>query len=317
MSTTKLPSRSDRDLLKLGERIDDAEVARLEKRLEADSSDRDSRLLLLSATRAAPELRADQVKWFIRNEPRTYLGPALNIAVAQRGYDDARSLWLAAIEENGSDPDIAENAALFFLPLEPLRGGEILEAHAGRAPNRDSYCRLFSYWYHASSLLSEHRETFASRSLGAGYRAIRLSQLKEIESILGRLADAARLSRDENGFRLLSAARQAYAEWSHVQDPLRAQLAQAVFGLVALAEGDVDGAIEHLNASSVVNALPSRAVRLLAEQLLALGQRNAVVTALAVWRDRIEALRNVVSTWIDTIQQGLEPTSFSFDDEAS
>lgn len=306
--STKLPSIGDCDLMKLGARLDDDGVRKLEARVQRDSGDRNARLALLAATRASMDVRASQALWFIEHEPATYLGPELNVVTSMNRGDEAKARWLAAIAAHPNEFEVVENAALFLLPEAPDLGGQQLETFLHRHLTGEFLARLFTYWYGASIFHRSRAELFANQALLVAFRSFRTDKdAHHTFPLIDRMADCARICRVETPLRALRAARTTRNRWAHEHARRRTQLGLVIRGFVAIAAGDSAWAEEELRKAISVNGFPTEPLANFIAELVSAGSSEVAIATLEVWKRRLEGGVETIDGWLDDIRAGRTP----------
>jgi hypothetical protein len=299
-------------------------VAELEKKVAAAPADLEarSRLLRHYAADRGPEARAARSRhalWVIANAPEAEIAGTpfayLDRVLDGEAHGQARSLWLAHVEANGTNPRIVGNAAAFFLLSEPDRARELLKRGRELEPTSPQWSERLA-----------HLEMLAARRPGTDARDAARRALEEYESALGLIkdekkryygladvAEAARLAGSNEKARdyaneLLRLAEQLPRDWNYGN---AVHEGHRVLGHLELAAGDVEAARKHLLEAGATPGSPSLdsfgPELTLASDLLEKGEREAVVEYLQrvsrFWKGREEALEE----WIILIRAGKTP----------
>jgi hypothetical protein len=300
------------------------EVSEIEKNVAATPTDLDLRARLLRhySTERAPEARAARARhvlWVIANAPEAEVAGSpetrADKILEPDLYEQARSLWLAHLEARGSDPKIVGNAAAFFLLSERERARELLLRGRALEPANPRWSERLA-----------QLDMLAARRPGAGAGESARRALEEFESALDLIkdetsrfyslagvAEAARLAGADEKAReyaneLLRRADELPRDWNYgnaIHEGYR------ILGHLELKAGDVEAAKKHLLEAGATPGSPqlnSFGPELtLARDLLAMGERDAVVDYLRqisrFWKGREDALEE----WIVLIQAGKTP----------
>jgi tetratricopeptide (TPR) repeat protein/transglutaminase-like putative cysteine protease len=299
-------------------------VTELERKVAATPADLElrSRLLRHYMTDWAPEAQASRsphALWIIANAPEAEIAGTpetqLHKMVDSEAYEQARSLWLAHLEARGSNPKIVGNAAGFFLLSEPERARELLQRGRELEPVNPQWSERLA-----------HLDMLAARSSGPEARDSARKALDEFESALNltkddtkrfysltNVAEAARLAGSDEKARdyaneLLRLAEELPRDWNYGN---AVHEGHRIIGHLELKAGDVEAAKKHLLEAGATPGSPqlnSFGPELtLASEMLARGERDAVVEYLQLisrfWKGREDALEG----WIILIREGKTP----------
>jgi hypothetical protein len=283
-------------------------------------SDRIERCLRDDTAEAHAEL-TPHVLWIIEHAPESDWAdhPGLLHEPAPADLDRARGLWLAHVEANPRNPTILAHAARFFLPDDRNRAEQLLERAVELEPDDPNWRRRLA---HLHDLVAHD----AAPSIGAAKTALghheaalaRTANARERYCALPAAAEAARRAGETAQARayaveLLDLAGSLSRDWNHgnaIHDGHR------ILGHLALLDGDVARARQHLLAAGATPGSPqlnSFGPELtLANDLLAAGERDAVLEYLALcerfWEHRASALRR----WRSEIEAGGTPELHRF-----
>jgi tetratricopeptide (TPR) repeat protein len=300
------------------------EVGELEAKVAANPADLELRRRLLRhyMTDRAPEARAARARhvlWIVANapeeeiagSPETYADRIIEPEVHER----ARSLWLGHLEASGSNPKIVANAARFFLLSDPGRARELLERGRELEP-------LNPQWSERLAQL----DMLSARRPGAEAGDSARKALEEFESALSLIkdenkryhaladvAEAARLAGADETAREYANELLRRAQ-EHPQDLNYGNAVHEghrILGHLELKAGDVEAAKRHLLEAGATPGSPSLdsfgPELSLARDLLAKGERSAVIDYLRqisrFWKGAEEGLEE----WIILIQAGKTP----------
>jgi len=305
-------------------RLSPDEVSELEAKVAANPADLElrGRLLRHYMTDRAPEARsarARHVLWIVANapeaeiagSPETYADRILEPGV----YEKARSLWLAHLEASASNPKIVANAARFFLLSEPERARDLLKQGRELEP-------LNPEWSERLAQL----DMLSVRRHGAEVGDSARKALEEFESALGLIkdekkryytladvAEAARLAGSDEKAReyaseLLRRAEEPPRDWNYGN---AVHEGHRILGHLELKAGDVEAAKRHLLEAGATPGSPSLNSfgpdLSLASELLAKGERSAVIEYLRQISRFWKGAEDGLEEWIILIQAGKTP----------
>lgn len=314
MNILRRLKRADSGLLHDAQRVEE-DWDRIREALTNDPSDRNARLRLLGRAWASADKTEAQalVFWFIRHEPRTFLGQ-YGLLRRREGYEEGRQLWLAEVARYPDDPDVLENAAWYLSIEEAELGALLLEERAMRDGGSDWCLRLAIYLDFVIPLQPAGIVPgFAARLLKAGYRMFRLeSGVEPCLPLLSVMRARALTASLRDGYRILFIAERAGDTWKRADELTRLQLASVIRGLIAVVEDDKDRAEAQFHEATMVPALPTEALTLLATELVACGRTSAVVAASELWASRLPEYSEALAVWRATIRPGerLKPPMF-------
>jgi tetratricopeptide (TPR) repeat protein len=273
-------------------------------------------------TERGPEARvarANHALWIIANAPEAEIAGSPETQVDRitdsEAYERARSLWLAHLEAGGSNPRIVGNAAEFFLPSEPERARELLQRGQELEPVNPQWSERLA-----------HLDMLAARGQGPEARDSARKALEEFESALSLIkddtkrfyrlaavAESARLAGSDEKARdyaneLLRRAEELPRDWNYGN---AVHEGHRILGHLELKTGDLEAAKKHLLAAGATPGSPqlnSFGPELtLASELLAKGERGAVIEYFRLisrfWEGREDALEG----WIIQIREGKTP----------
>jgi tetratricopeptide (TPR) repeat protein len=300
------------------------EVSELEKKVTATPADLElrSRLLHHYMTDRAPEARAARARhvlWILAHAPESEIAGRPEAQVDRimdsEAYEQARSLWLAHLEASGGNPKILGNAAGFFLLSERERARDLLQRGRELEPSNPRWSERLA-----------HLDMLAARRPGSEARDSARKALEEFESALSLIkddtrrfysladvAEAARLAGSDEKARdyadeLLRRAEELSRDWNYGN---AVHEGHRILGHLELKAGDVEAAKKHLLEAGATPGSPSLnsfgPELTLASELLAKGERDAVVEYLRLisrfWQGREDALEE----WIILIRGGKTP----------
>jgi tetratricopeptide (TPR) repeat protein len=300
------------------------EVSEFERKVAATPADLELRTRLLRhyMTERVPEARrarTNHVFWIIENSPEAEIAGSpetyVDKNIDSEAYERARSLWLAQLEAGGSNPKIVGNAAAFFLLSEPERARQLLQWGQKLEPVNPNWSERLA-----------QLDMLAARRQGPEARDSARKALEEYESALSltkddtkrfyslaAVAESARLAGSDEKAReyaneLLRRAEELPRDWNYGN---AVHEGHRILGHVELKAGNVEAAKKHLLEAGATPGSPqlnSFGPELtLASELLAKGERDAVIEYLRLishfWKGRYEALEG----WISQIREGKTP----------
>lgn len=303
-------------------------VSNLEAHLERHPKDLEARAQLIGyfegqqfRSAEGRQAHARHALWVIRELPRSVLAGQSAIKLDPRSdrksYDAALGLWRAHLAKASFDAVLYENAVRFLMPYEKDMVVGILTRAAAADARNPRWPELFGevYWLHRppASSLEGWREA-ASRSYAAYERSLALTK-KEVDrfymldeaantAIAAGLSGKARAHAEE----LLALAPGYKNNWNYgnaVHD------AHAVLGLVALSEGDAAEAKARLLQAGATPGSPQLGSFgpnvTLARELLARGERDAVLRYFELCRKFWMSGAGTLSAWSLAVQKGETP----------
>ncbi len=300
-------------LMQEGSRLTVDQAAEIEKRLE-DFSNVEDRVQLVgfyASHRNArnQQRRQEQILWLIEKHPENVVGAGPEVLrPGDPGYGQAKQIW-QRYARTRNEAVIFRNSGHYlidsdnFLAVQLLQQGEALtpgdpfwEQHIGQA---------YALQAKTAGLKPSSRMRYATQAVAAFERAAQLNPSLLVSQIGGLACEAALLAENWDKAR----------EWadlaSHSSLPATVHVGHWILGEVALHERNVDKAKAELLASA---NLPGNqdiglySVRMnLAEKLLRLGERDAVMTYLdhcaVFWKSGQVKLME----WSVLIKNGLDP----------
>ncbi len=307
-----------------GRRLSGEEVAARERQLREDPADVVLRAGLLGYywPRPGREAHAGHVLWFVENAPESpALQPPwgdLGAGHDPEGYERIKRAWLRHIEREPTNTTFLERASSFVDGSDTPLARELLERGEELDPRNPHWAQRLGTlrWREAGRSGDGWDPGEAARALADFERAYQLTRFGARYSLLTGLGKAALAAGD------LAKARH-YAErmlenrlgawFSEWDEGNRVHYGNVILGRIALADGDVEGAEQHLLAAgrmpgsdSLKWGGPDMA---LAKDLLEHGRRESVLRYLELcldmdlWETHQERLRN----WIALVEAGRTP----------
>jgi len=299
------------NLAERGSFLSAAKVRQLEGQVAQNPEDFDSRIMLLGAYFDAPSRHAryEHVLWVIEHRPDSPIAgtPYAHIDPVGDGeerFETGRRLWQRQARQNAFDVAVLSNAAEFF----KIYRDEIARKYLKMCIQLDpANCK----WPHSLGLIYLWDCREGTQALQYLEEAMKLaSPQEERDSILNYAAEAAfnsgnyEKARDYAAEELQKAEHRSYWNYGNaVHD------GNAMLGRVALKEGDIVKAKEHLLAAGDTPGSPQLASfgpdMSLANELLKQGEKETVITYLSscyrFWK------KPVLESWIAKIESGKTP----------
>jgi len=324
-------SATDEPLLECHEAVtlamqDPAQGTREREKLEAhlleEGSDIDARIRVIglyypAQDHALKRRRATHLHWLIANHPEIDLSGYGLLDPGTEDYEEATRLWSAALKKNQGNLAVLRNAGDAFVRGHPELALEAFAKGAAADPaEADWHSELARAWQSSVKPDQDAGERRRRQHAALQERELALSLATgDFEALRARVEVARAAVAAEDFSRAREAATQALADaprskgiyvygnalhWGHI-----------VLGQVALAAGDVPGAVAELAMAGRTPGSPqlnSYGPDLeLAAKLVQAGQRQAVTDYLRdcgkFWTDHDQ----VIGEWIAAIQHGDRP----------
>lgn len=265
--------------------------------------------------------REEHIFWLIEHHPESEIAgsPEAFIEPAQMGgssdgYEKALKLWSKQSEIHGDDARVLANAARFAMLFDGKLAQDFLEkALAGADPDNTSVLSLLAQTYERQSLFARNEEektTLARKAMEIRERSFAKVQGDERFYQLDRVAktalDAGQEGKAENyATELLRMAEERKGDWNYGNAVHHGNI---VLGRIALRLGDVTGAKEHLAAAGKTPGSPQLdsfgPSMTLAKELLAKGEREAVLSYFENCAKFWEMGRDQLQSWTKTVKEG-------------
>lgn len=304
--------------------LTESEADALEAQLSSDPNQPDLQSRLLRhyfslAGREARRARAPHALWLIEHAPESEIaGSALagfEVALEPETYDQARQLWLGHVTARGDDPRILRNAARFFMRGDRVQAANLLRRGAALQPSEAWWrLRLAEVDLRVAGAPSAQPDrALAEQALAAYDEVMTEGNQEEADYTLAEAAQAALMAGHDQkardyATRLLQRAEPPAEKNQH---GYAIHEGNRILGQLALRSGDVETAKQHLLRAAATPGSPSLNTfgpsLTLASDLLAKGERDAVVAYLELcsrfWEGRSEA----IARWISEIRAGRSP----------
>jgi hypothetical protein len=269
------------------------EANNLEKTLEADPKNVAARVSLIAyyATRHDEPFKSkkvDQALWFIRNLPdaeilqwiiQVRLNPVLD-----KGYAEAKQLWLDNLSKYKGNTTVIANAASFFMITEMPLAEKLLKDAAALEPTNPKWPADLGHLIELEmqSATGETRHVLAARAYEQYSLAYGITTGAGKSSILGRLPVAAFEAGDLKQAREWALEILNQAASNQTQTLVDAvHHAQIVLGRFAIVNGDLQEAKQRLMLAGQTKGSPAMKSfgpnMSLAKELLEKGERETVV----------------------------------------
>lgn len=285
------------------------EARGLEQMLSQAPDDHASRSKLIGyysqATRvseAAEHALAEHVLWLIRHAPAEAV---LRSPIAARAVDlaQAEEAWRTQLALHPSDAAVHAAAALFFQPHDAQLAGSLLARAKELDPSGDWEWREYP-----RGMEPPRRRRKTLEDLEVELAAERDERFRSY--LVTRILKEAMDSGDHDRMRryardTLELSPRFPDDWNHGNGIYSGHTA---LGLLALADGDREGAVRHLLAAAGTPGSPQLGSfgpdLTLAQRLLDLGQRDAVIQFLEKCQTFWKMGRGQVHYWLEALRAG-------------
>ena len=271
-----------------GTRLSVAEADALQQHIESASSDREARLMLLGSRVTSPGVRAEQLFWFIENEPWTSLGHhGLEAVMSSTLQERAVALWSSAASLYPTDGRVVENAAWYMALFAPDTGTALVESHCSNNPQDPAAWELLaSYMEFLTQGPHDPHGTLALRALHAFFYVFRYHSVPESRlDLLTSMRACAFRAHAHDKLALLDLAEEAARNRKAGDLNLDEQLARTSLGFIALAGADTDRATHFLHCALEHGRATDLLVKL-ASALATSANSEFVMEALEILRIR-------------------------------
>ncbi len=331
------PKQEARALVRNGTKLSAEEVKRLEGRAAEDTLSAGGRARLIGYYGGARRRHGEEslaharhVLWFIENQPESLVlkdhTARLEPRTALPAYIRAKELWLKLLEESPENLLLKANAAEMFqfgdseLSIKILKDAEELDPENGEWARKIGYVHgLGKAGLSRAKMIEKARLSFEAYE-----RSMPLLPLTKKQAVISHLVDLAYTIGDKTSARQYAAE---LLEGDQGTDRTRpsfglgghSHVAETVLGLLALDEGDVSSAKNHLIAS-VTFPKRERNPRLpafpfyisqfdfrLALRLLEKGEREVVRMFVEEGRPYLGHRAKYVPEWLESLENGFVP----------
>ncbi|WP_437993706.1 tetratricopeptide repeat protein [Sorangium sp. So ce145] len=300
------------------------DAAALETHLLKSSNDIEARAKLLGFYFTDPnddaqQRRADHIHWLIAHRPEIDLAAFARIhpEFYPDAYKEGKRLWLSTVSNSPNVLAILRNAGGFLESGDPDIAEELYKRGATIEPDESAWRQRLGHLHFRSSIgatSSEERKRIAREALAEYEAALTLERCTL--GALGILMDIAKAAvMCENYERATEAAERLLADAADHADSWEygnaVHYAHIALGKVAMARNDSASAAEHLRAASEVRGSPQLNSFGpdfgLASQLLAVGQRDAVIDYIDGCKSFWDGHASLLETWTLAIEGGEMP----------
>jgi tetratricopeptide (TPR) repeat protein len=275
------------------------QAEKLEQKLEVEPDDMESRAKLLGYYwgKRSDEERARRFHhtlWIIANRPDvdilTTSGCFISRTTAREDYEKARELWLKHLKDRPDNLAVLYNAANFFSQYEGEFAVQLFERGRGIEPDNPDWASSIGYQYQRASRHAspEDRKANAANALQEFERAYSLEGSSDygrfllLDNLATSAFDAAVVEKSRFYAEKLLQEADSYRGDPHYGTTVHN--AYQVLGRVALLDGEVDKAKEHLISAATLSPHALRGLSFpsmsLALELLKLGEKEAVLEYL-------------------------------------
>ena len=292
-----------------GRSISSEQAAKLEEKLAGDPQDLETRFTLIGyySTRhdgSFPLQKSAQTLWFIQNIPDSEL-LHLNVLVRlnrhEKGFEEARQLWLKQLDIYKGNLAVLSNAIDFFLIPDQALAEKLLKQAAAAEPNDAQWPQRLGELYllqltHTTADARRNLGTLASAQFALAYKLTSDELGKRY--LLSELAKSAFEAGETEQARswaiqLLSQGTIDKKDWNYGNAIHHGHI---ILGRIALLSGNLGEAREHLIAAGETPGSPQLnsfgPSMTLAKELLEKGERDAVIRYFQVcanfWKNHSE-----------------------------
>ncbi len=302
-------------LLYAGKNLSRQKVQELEASLVKKPADIDVRLNLIGYYSANSQAPADRMRhrghvlWMLENRPEhpaTGESSLRDLPGDPEGNARILTIWQRHLESRPDDVAVLKNAERFFFGKDPAEAERLILRISEEEPDNAHWPAELAQLYRMFGIPGQYFDNAANRAVDAYGRVLALiRQPAARDSLAGEMAAAAFKIGDYEGAAALAKIH------LHSSDQTAVQRANTVLGRVAIRTGDMAGSKQYLLDSSKPEASRDISVTgptmLLAKELLARGERDAVIqyleNCLELWPRGEPFLRN----WIAEIKSGRMP----------
>ncbi len=314
------------DIFMVGEKLTEDVVEKYEEHLKVSPNDIEPRVALLGYyhfkssgfNRHRPEKQASlrHQLWIIKNIPGSVAAnhPFVRTSRFERGHEaylTVKKLWLEHIKKQSKDLRILANAAHFFTLYDRALSEKLLKEGKILDPGNPDWPKRLVLVYELYAIGNEAKKTeWMQKALAEAEEAFELAEGVEKPRIL---EDIARISLEVGDLdkaktystRLIDTANEQYP-WNKAS---AIHYGNVFLGRVALKNGDIDKAKEHLlKAGNAPGFIPDLGPDLLlAKELLAKGETEAVLQYLTLCETFWEGKRPKLKLWKSMIKEGRVP----------
>lgn len=304
----------------IGHRLNADQVAELETALEAKPDDLSSRTKLLGYYFSKGRGKGDTLKnrrkhvlWVIKNQPGSDLAAlpycGMDGVFDPEGYVEAKKLWLEQSEAHPQDPKVLGNAASFFLISDKELAEGFLKRAQKAEPGNPTWADHLGHLYSMADDKESSVKSLAAyeKAQAADHEKIsrfyRLDNLAKAAIKADDLDKATRYARES-----LDGAEGFPKDWNHGN---AVHHGNNVLGLVALKQGNVKLAAEHLLKAGKTPGSPQLDSfgpnMTLAKALLEKGEKDAVLEYFDLCRKFWKMGADRLDRWSKDVKAGNTP----------
>lgn len=295
------------DIAMGGQNLTREQIKEIEQNLRDNPGDLNIRILLVARySEFEPEEREHRlrhIRWLVENEPAHAItgSPFCQINASEDDYQQIKSLWNYQVRKHVRNAKVQANAASYFFQQDKELAEKCLKAAIKISPNNEEFKSKLSLLY---SLWDGH-ETEALDELE------KLCQGSDSEDLFFKMSELPSKAFDANDFkkaekyanRLIELCEKYRDNWNYGNAWNKAH---TVLGRIALKNGDIEGAKNHLHLSSIDIATPQTASfgpsLDLAKDLAKAKEKSSVIEYL----DAHERLCDVTDNWAFEVRYKLE-----------
>lgn len=320
--TQDSPDNQDINWALEGNDLDEHEVPALEKKLEQNPKDIESRIKLLGfyfRNRYSDNVGATQhtkhVLWMIQNEPRRSIFESpyceIDFILDPEGFTKAKDIWMKQVIDATADTKILGNAANFFQIHDRDIAMDLLRRAKTAAPKDPAWPEAMGRLYdlETHSLEGQSRKNMSAKALAefeAAWSLLNapLDKFYLINSLSNAAFEAGDyLKAKDYAEKSLADAGKHRRDWNYGNAIHEGNI---VLGRIALEEGDVASAKEHLLAAGKTPGSPQLNSfgpdMDLAAELLSKGERDAVFEYLQLCKNFWVMGGATLEGWANTVK---------------
>ena len=254
-----LPKQVQQALSMKGNKVSDDEVKQLQEKIDLDSKDIESRIVLMSycyrksiLDKTFREPHLQQVYWFIENYPESDTAGShsarIDAIMNPQGFVKGMDLWEKAMQANPSSVPVLVNASRYFMFPDKAKSEALLKQAQEMEPNNVDLMTKLAHLY-SLSVISERTKD--------GCREVSKKSLELFEKAILLESDSPNRTN-----LVVSAAKTAFdageleKAWQFAEQLLKfddkgdsLHIGNTILGRLAIKKGDLDSACKYLSES--------------------------------------------------------------------
>ncbi|QDT95015.1 tetratricopeptide repeat protein [Gimesia aquarii] len=313
-----------------GGKLTAKEAAALEKQVQENPSDVDSRTQLLGyysvkkyLNPAAREANQKHVLWLIKNAPESKILATpygqLNAILNPLAYRQGKKAWEVQIEKEPQKLKLLQSSANYFLQHDRELAKKLLQKAQALDPKNQKWPAALGQLYYLDMITNSYKAKHeaeresAERALKQYETAYKLSSSREQDAILQYLAKVALAVQE-------TAKAKKYAEkmltqnesgWNHGNNLHHGNI---ILGKIALASGNVAEAKQRLlNAGNTPGSPQLNSFgpdMTLAKELIQKGEQDAVLEYLTLCSKFWTLGKDKLKQWSEIVKKGQAPSAW-------